>query len=120
VARGPKNFATLVDNELPDTVAANYFLVLRVEPERVLPAYLAWYLNCQPARAYFQTHQRGTSVAIVTKAVLGEMELPVPPIEIQRKIVRVNELLRAECRLVEERQALRASVVETALLNLIW
>lgn len=57
-----------------------------------MPEYLAWYINQPSAQAHIKAHQRGSYVPLVPKDALNDLEVAVPPIEIQRVIVELERL----------------------------
>ncbi|MDB5033128.1 MAG: hypothetical protein JWQ98_369 [Chlorobi bacterium] len=117
MARGTNNLAAVIKGQMPRTVAANYFMVLRVNQSRVLPEYLSWYINQSTARNYFQRHQLSSTVPIITTETVSGLMLPLPPIVIQRHIVRISQLLNRERHLMEELAKKRAQLLEVLLLN---
>lgn len=117
VAKGANNFAIHVDRTLANTVAASNFLVLRVKSNALTPAYVAWYLNQRPAQSYLQEHAKGSGTPAISKAVLGELSLPVPPLPTQRKVVLIENLASEEMRLLYQILARRQLLIQSLLLN---
>lgn len=96
LARGARNFAHAV-RDLPfPTLAAGYFFVLH-PGERVLPAYLAWFLNQESTlRTLSRSATSGAHMAVVRRADLEGLEIPVPPLTVQNSIVALDNLHREE------------------------
>lgn len=111
MAKGATNFALALP-ELPvPTLAAGYFFIVRVTSATLLPEYVAWYLNQATAQRYFrQQAGQGVNTPVVRIGVLGECEVPVPPLATQRRIVELDALRREEehllARLAEKRRLL--------------
>lgn len=111
MARGIRNYSVLLQ-EIPDsTLAAAYFFIVRVSNKVVLPGYLCWYLNQAPVEHYLNRHSgRGVHMPVVRRSVLENIEVPVPALEIQKKIMEVDSLMREErdllSRLAEKRKEL--------------
>ena len=79
LSRGNRNFATMVDVQLQDTIAAGYFFILKPDSATVLPQYLAWYINSAPAQQFIQSvARRGTYMPVVPKSALEELPIDVP------------------------------------------
>ena len=102
MARGSRNYSILL-TEIPDTtLAAACFFIVRVSNEKLLPAYLAWYLNRHSGR--------GVHMPVVRRSVLENLDIPFPNLVIQKKIVELEALRRQEAeltnRLVEKRKQL--------------
>lgn len=79
-----------------NTVASSNFYVLRLRLKDVLPEYLAWHINQLPAQQYFSVRSQGTRIALLTKADVVELEVPIPPHAVQRRLVDLANLRRTE------------------------
>ena len=119
LARGAKNFAHAPADLPVPTIAAGYFFVLRPRAQ-VLPGYLAWCLN-QPAtlRALTRAATSGAHMPVVRRADIENVEIPVPPLSVQRTIVELDNLMREEQSLLDElarrKHALISAVCMTAV-----
>lgn len=82
------------------TVLAAPLLRIRIVGDHVLAVYLNWFINQPTAQAYLASHARGTSVSMINKQALEEMEIAVPPLERQKKIVELAELTATEQQLL--------------------
>ena len=67
VGRGSKRTAFLVKDPPARTVADRTFFVARPDPDQIVPAFLAWYLNERRAQHYLQSHSRGTNIQTIKK-----------------------------------------------------
>lgn len=103
--RGTRTTALAYRLDLPHTLAGAQFFVLRPNIERVLPEYLAWFLRTEEAARYFEGRRKGTYIQIIQRSDLAEMEIPVPPLDIQQKIVEAANLAVEE-RILSERLAI--------------
>ncbi len=118
ISRGGRNQAVFIETEPDNTIFGMQFFAIRPR-QAAEPDYLAWYINQKPAQLYFANAAVGTNVKVITKAILGELPVTLPPVEVQRKIVKIYELSLAENRLVEEIQSKRQQLVESALLKMM-
>ena len=111
MARGIRNYSVLL-GEIPDsTLAAAYFFIVRVSNKVILPGYLCWYLNQAPVEQYLSRYSgRGVHMPVVRRSALENIEVPVPTLEIQKKITEMDALIRKEqdllIRLAEKREEL--------------
>ena len=97
MARGARNFAVILEDVPQPLLAAACFFIIRISHQGCLPHYLWWYLNQAPVEDYLHRESgRGVHMPVVRRAVLENMEIPVPPIETQRKIVALDTLMRTE------------------------
>lgn len=126
LSRGNKRFAAAITRGLIHTVAASYFYVLRVINQRVLPEYLAWYINQAPFQEELANLATGTHMPFVSLEEFRKLGIPVPNIELQRKIVELDTLARREqslMRKIAEKQTQiatqRAKLVEKTCLRAV-
>lgn len=118
ITYGANNRAYCFDHLPENTVADSKFTMIRPEgqggpslfPEAVLPEYLAWYMNREPAQAFYEAFRRGSTTTRISRESLGRLEVPVPPEETQREIAETSRLVQKErellTRWVEKRSEL--------------
>lgn len=108
IARGNRNVGVFVDETPGQAVCAPQFYLLRVTDQRILPAYLAWYLNQAPAQRYFAQAAEGTLITSIRRAELEALPVPVPSIERQKIIAKLGDAVRREreltLRLIQTRE----------------
>lgn len=92
LAKGAKNFS-YVPKGLPEpALAASYFFILR-PGRRVAPAYLAWFLNLESTKRLLSRYSSTLAhMPVVRRDVLESVEVPLPNLETQRKIVELAAL----------------------------
>jgi len=95
-------FAVQWKGEVEPAVASGTFFVLSLKSREVLPEYLIWYLNSAGAQKQFAEHVKTTTVPHMRRGALDEIEIPVPPIEIQKAIVEAGRLMQEAKRLNNE------------------
>ena len=93
---GANNFAFYYDGKFPVAVASSMFFILRILRDDVLPEYIASYLNQHVAQAKLHPGKAGTAVTNVTKVMLEDLEIPLPPIEVQKNLVHLHHQLLLE------------------------
>jgi restriction endonuclease S subunit len=99
------------------TIAGAQFFVLRPETTRVLPEYLAWFLRTEEAAKYFTGKRKGTYVQIIERKDLADLEMPLPPLAVQKKIVAAAELALKERNLSEQLARLKWRLTNGQLLH---
>ena len=92
VARGQEHRAHCIDEDLPDTLAAFSFYILRPDLSRILPGYLAWSLNLPPVQAQINAASGGTGIRYIRRQALGNLRIQVPTLAVQHDIERILEL----------------------------
>lgn len=98
-ARGNVSLAVLIDESIGSlqAVAAPHFFLLRVSRPDVLPAYLAWWLNQEPAQRHLeQNSQSSTLVRNIARPVLEATPVMLPPLPRQKQIVGLSSVMRGE------------------------
>lgn len=93
-SRGRSNGAAEVMEGIGTAVLAAPMLLIR--PHRVLPAYLCWYINTPATQAHLAAQAEGTSVRMISAEALKTLEVPLPPLDMQRRIARMAALAERE------------------------
>ena len=105
--RGTRTTAITFRFDLPRTLVGPQFFILRPMAGRVVPEYLAWYLRGEESARHFEARRKGTYVQIIQRSDLAELEIPVPPLDVQQQIVNVADLALQERCLTERLAVLR-------------
>ena len=95
------------------------FYILRVKLGNLLSAYLAWWLNQPYAQTYFRLHARESRISFVPKSALSRLPVKVPPLPVQKKIVKIEELQRSERELTDKLLSARARLARAACMMAI-
>jgi hypothetical protein len=112
-SRGSRHPAALVDTTIRG-IAALGLHVLKPNRRRIRPEFLVWYLNHPNAQAEIKDIAKGSYVPFVSKAALGELRLPVPPMQTQDRIVAIADLRQTERQLALQLEHLRQHLVDGA------
>jgi restriction endonuclease S subunit len=118
-AKGTKNFAAWYENEAIPAVASTSFFVIRINESYIIPGYLTWFLNHPDTQYLLKSYARGTSIASISKAVLSELEIPIPNIQKQELILKIFKLRNREKKLTQKIQDLRERYIQEELINAI-
>lgn len=102
--RGTRTTALVYRLDQPRTLVGAQFFIIRPDVGRILPEYLAWFLRTDEAVRYFEERRKGTYVPIIQRSDLAEMEIPLPLLNRQQKIVETANLALKE-RVLRERLA---------------
>jgi restriction endonuclease S subunit len=118
-AKGSKNFAAVFENHNEPAVASTSFLVIRLTDKKVLPQYLAWFLNSHATQTLLKSQAIGTSIPSISKHVLENLEIAVPSIEKQKAILQITKLRNKEKSLKQEIETLREKQIQQQIINAI-
>lgn len=118
-AKGTKNFAAVFENHNEPSVASTSFFVLRLTDKKILPEYLAWFLNHPGTQKLIKDNARGTSIPSIRKTVLEDLEISIPSIERQRMVIQLTALVRKENELRMSILQQRKQLIEQQIINAI-
>lgn len=95
--RGRRNSALALEDVPGLAVCSPHFFVLRViQPEALLPEFLAWQINQKPAQEYLQQAATGSHILNITRGAIESVPVAIPSLEVQRALVALAEQARRE------------------------
>lgn len=100
MAKGNNNFAVIYNSDKP-AVAVSLFFIIRPNRNKVIPEYLAWFLNTPTAQAYFHEQRLGAAVGNIRKVALENLEVDLPSMEKQQQIAKLNQLFHQEKQMIK-------------------
>ena len=114
-AKTNRPVAAMVKEDIGIAVATAHFFILRIKNRNIRPGYLAWFLNQKPAQMYFGKHAGGSRIMVVNKQVLGELEINLPPLAVQDRIVKLHDLQVREDALLDQLKEKKRVLMERQL-----
>ncbi|SEH99443.1 Type I restriction modification DNA specificity domain-containing protein [Paenimyroides aquimaris] len=118
-AKGTKNFAAVFENNNEPSVASTSFFVIRPTSNKVLPKFLAWFLNNHSTQTLLKGQAIGTSIPSISKQVLENLEITIPSIETQLAILQITQLRNREKSLKLKIEMLREKQIQQQIINAI-
>ena len=121
-AKATKNFAALYEFQNQPAVASTTFFVIRILEnfsDKILPEFLIWFLNHPITQKLLKGKARGTSLASISKVVLEELEISVPSLVTQKKVLQISKLRNTEIKLKQQIEALREQQIQQQLLKVL-
>lgn len=118
-AKGSKNLAAVVEESYLSLVASTSFFVIRLKDDKVLPKYLAWYMNSATTQALLKSTAIGSSMASISKAALEKLEIPVPDIQTQKAILEIVNYRNREKELKQKIETLREIIIQKKIVNVL-
>lgn len=100
ISRGTRNIAVRIESIPERTIVPLTFYVLRAG-EELDPGYLAWCINQPPVQAAIAQVRTGGGAPQVPRPALGDIRIPIPLLDVQRKIARLGSLMGRERQLTE-------------------
>jgi len=115
-AKGNYNFCTVFSKKMGKMVASSAFLVIQIQDKTMIsPDYLCWILNREDTQAFLKANAIGTSMPSIGKTLIEALEVNIPLIDIQNKIVQIAGLQQREQQLHEEISSLRHQLIHYKL-----
>lgn len=97
VIKGPNYFAHVYKNTVYPAIASSAFATLKaLDVAVLLPEYLSWFINHPKTQDQLKASAVGTNIPSISLKTLGELEIPLPPMEHQKNIVKLDSLFRKE------------------------
>ncbi len=93
-ARGRNHRAHHVNQDLSNVLAAATFYILHPDTCRILPSYLAWWLNLPRVQSAIDTVSGGTHISYISRQAVENLHIRVPTLTVQRRIEQVLLLWR--------------------------
>lgn len=119
-SRGMDSTAAIMDITSRDIILSAPFQRIRLRDNSdIIPLYLLWYINNKKSQAYFAAKKTGTSVSMISTAVLAELPVVIPSLDMQKKIIEINILSEKEQELQEELIKKKRLLIESVLLKTI-
>ena len=118
-SRGKTTTATIIDRELGRAVVAAPLFIIRATSEKVLPEYLYWFINLSSSQAFLHSRATGTAMIMIGKSALDALEIPLPNLETQARIVALADLLNKEQRLMKNLAEQKEKLVKAIQMRLV-
>ena len=114
-SRGEPSTAVAVDSNLAEAaVVILPLLILRPKNTRILPEYLAWFINHPVTQRRLTTEARGTNLRMIPRTAIDTLEIALPDVATQSRIVELHRLSRQEGELLRslaERREQLSSII---------
>jgi restriction endonuclease S subunit len=102
VGKGNRLFSWCYHQTDQPAIASSIFFVLRPDQKLVHPDYLAAILNAPPSKAIFQQIGGGTNIFSIRKSELGAFQIPLPPLQQQKRVAALAQLHQREVELAQQ------------------
>lgn len=115
-SRGRSNGATLVLEGIDLAILSAPMLLIR--PHKVLPEYLCWYINAPASQAQLAAMSEGTSVRMISAESIKTLDVLLPSLATQQRIVYLAALAEKEQALLARIARLRKNLANHSLMKL--
>lgn len=111
-----------VGNNAPDAVFASYLIRIQLQKEKILPEYVSYYFHTQDYWRQIQKGQIGTGQPNFNGTKLSQLDIPLPTLEDQRRIIdqlnmaipEVNNMVSVAKRSIFSLEILKQSALRKA------
>jgi restriction endonuclease S subunit len=108
--------AARVENSLAKVFPVAPLYLIRISSDKVIPDYVLWLINHSETQKYFNQMAKGTTIMMISRQILEDMELRIPNLKTQVRIARIMELYRKEKMLTENLLVKKKIYLEAALM----
>lgn len=109
-------FATKDKNVMPSSSVH----VIRIQDVTVLPKYVSLYLNSlEGQKALAQIVTGASYIQSILVKNLIDLEIPIPPIHIQKSIIALHENITDQERIFKRKQEIQKNIINASFTNLI-
>jgi len=116
--RGDQTVAAAIPENLNEPLLILLpLIILRPNKDIITPKFLAWIVNQAPAQRYFDECARGTNMRMIPKSSLENIDLDIPDISTQNRIVEIASLSDRESALLNVLAEKKQKFVNFALLE---
>ncbi len=115
-SRGNIRTAAIMNEDIPNTIAAAPLLKITASRQHALPGYLLWWINSPASQSYFNANSEGTLLQMVKINVLGNLQVTLPPLERQKYIQDYFLLHNKEQRILKQLTAYKKQHAEKVLM----
>lgn len=88
--------AIYIDQSLLGLLVPSYFAVIKVNEEKILPQFLAWYLNTNNVKKELQRSQSGSRIASTNQQAIKRIPIRETPISKQKTWIKLYALHQKE------------------------
>jgi hypothetical protein len=115
--RSARLFASVAKRLPGIVIASGQWALITLDPSRVNADFVAWYLNHPDTASRLGRLAQGTKLQFLSLATLREFPVPVPPLELQKRIASVNTLHTRLVALERELAEARARLVNALTID---
>jgi len=101
-----------------NTIASSSVLVIRLKSKAILPEYLSLYLNAKDGQMAISQIVSGSHFKTLLRRNLQNLEIPVPPIETQKTIMKLCDTMHDQEKLIHKMSVIKENVMNATFRNI--
>lgn len=101
-------------------IASSSLLILRIKNKEVLPEYISLYFNSTEGQNKILETVAGSYIrAISRKKFEEEIKIPIPPLETQHSLIKLNQNIKQQEKIYDRKKQLKQQIINATITNLI-
>lgn len=120
-AKGQRMFAWPYKEEYGKCIPSSLFYIIRINLKEAIGEYVAYYLNSEKVQYEIKNMATGGSMPSIPKKELMELEIYMPPLSEQKRIVEVANVLDKDIeltqQLLQEKITLKKGIITKMIIN---
>lgn len=109
--------AVLIDEKSEGMVVSSNFVIVRTDPQELLPEFLYWLLNTSEVKHRMFENSSSNMLGAVKPKFFADYEITPLPIPEQQKIAAINTLAKTEAKLLQQLAKAKVQYYEAILRN---
>ena len=118
-AKGTSNFCVIYYETMGKAIASSSFFIIHITKNIILPEFLNWYINLPRTIKKLQADAVGSFTPSISKEVLSNLNIDIPSITIQQKIITLKKLQIEELKLQTQLLEKKKKLYNQILMNII-
>lgn len=111
--------SSVFTSENKKVIASSSVHIIRIKDVTVLPKYISLYLNSQEGqKLVLEKASGGSYLKTILIRNLMEIEIPIPPIQIQKTIIALSENIKRQEEIFKRKQEIEQVIINKAFINL--
>lgn len=84
--------AVFIDKNHTNLLVPSYFAIIKVDETKVLPQFIAWFLNTSSVKKELERAQAGTRIPSTNQQTLRSIPIELPTLSKQKQLIELYEL----------------------------
>lgn len=115
----PPYTAVAIDKDIHGSVVPAQFIIIRINDKRIIPGYLAFYLNAADIKREIVLGATGTVIPMLKTATIRELQIPILEMNKQQNIAEVSKLMVQERHLMNKLAEIKEKYYQALTKSLI-
>jgi restriction endonuclease S subunit len=101
-AKGHRIFSWAYQSQFGKCIPSSLFYIIKTNPNEILGEYLALYLNSEKIQHQLKFLGGGSAILSIRKKELMQLEITIPGLEKQKRLIEFSQLMNQEIAITEE------------------